>query len=64
MKRVMLRDAQGRLLGPAESADFIQQWYQALFTRDKSSFHACSFTWPAIAESTCTGLWPSNFMEK
>jgi len=45
-QRIMLRDEQGHLLGPQESADWIQTWYQAIYSADQHGNSDDPFAWP------------------
>ena len=46
LKRIMLRNAQGQLLGPQDSADWIQAWYTDIYSDSTHTRPSSSFTWP------------------
>ena len=45
-QRIMIRDAQGQLLGPCESADCIHDWYQAIYSAEPHAHSDVSLDWP------------------
>lgn len=49
-QRVQLRSDTGTLLGPAEAADALQQWYTGLYDAPDSNLSPESFHWPFTAE--------------
>jgi hypothetical protein len=56
LKRIMLRSAQGDLLGPVESAEWIKQWFQAIYSDDPSSTRFEPFIWPFTSTEFIEGL--------
>ena len=62
MKRIMLRSEQGELLGPDDSANWLQQWYQDLYSDGSLATSISSFTWPFTQSEFAQGLQtlPSN----
>lgn len=56
LRRIMLRSAQGDLLGPVESAEWLKQWFQAIYSDDFRSAHMESFAWPFTSEDFIDGL--------
>ena len=62
MKRIMLRSGQGELLGPEDSANWLQKWYQDLYSDGSLATSILSFEWPFTQTALAQGLQtlPSN----
>ena len=56
MKRIMLRDAHGQLLGPQASADFLKDWFQAQYSDAQVPVDTTPFHWPFSATDFARGL--------
>ena len=61
-KRIMLRSSQGELLGPDAAADWLQQWYQDLYSDGIPATCITDFSWPFTQQEFAQGLQslPSN----
>ena len=55
-QRIMIRDAQGQLLGPCESADCIHDWYQAIYSDEPHAHNDVSLDWPFDESELSEGL--------
>ena len=55
-QRIMIRDAQGQLLGPRESADCIHDWYQAIYSAEPHAHSDVSLDWPFDESELSKGL--------
>ena len=55
-RRILLRTSQGQLLGPRESADWIRDWYQDMYTRERTASSVSAFQWPFTLEDFAAGL--------
>ena len=74
-QKILLRSRTGDLLGPAEAADELQQWYESLYAASDVLPDAVSFTWPfdetelhrslsiACFQGTGTKLCPGTNLE-
>ena len=56
LKQIMLRSAQGELLGPDDAADWLQRWYHELYSEGDSNFSIPEFVWPFTQEEFTLGL--------
>ena len=55
-RRIMLRDAQGHLMGPQESADWIHDWYKAIYSAAPCDPIDTSAHWPFDVQSFSDAL--------
>jgi uncharacterized C2H2 Zn-finger protein len=56
MKRIMLRTAQGDLLGPEAAADWLHQWFQDIYTDQTDDMDLTPFAWPFTIQEFAQGL--------
>ena len=56
MKRIMLRSTTGDLLGPDEAADWLQQWYQDIYSDQVDTVDMSPFEWPFSIQEFANSL--------
>jgi len=55
-KRIMLRSAQGDLLGPDAAADWLQRWFQDIYADQADDSEIQPFDWPFTTQDFAHGL--------
>ena len=56
LKRIMLRSAQGDLLGPEAAAEWLHQWFQDIYSDTPDATILSSFEWPFTLQEYAQGL--------